>query len=64
VDQLPVVLQNISAVLPLTHSVDLVRPLLNGAIPDNILLHLAVILAYTLAGFYLSLILIRKRLSI
>jgi lipooligosaccharide transport system permease protein len=63
VDQLPVVLQNISAVLPLTHSVELVRPLLNGTIPDNILLHLAVILAYTLAGFYLSLVLFRKRLS-
>jgi lipooligosaccharide transport system permease protein len=63
VDQLPAILQNISAVLPLTHSVDLVRPLLNGTIPDSIVLHLAVILAYTLAGFYLSLILFRKRLS-
>jgi lipooligosaccharide transport system permease protein len=63
VDQLPVLLQNISAVLPLTHSVDLVRPLLNDTIPQNILLHLAVILAYTLAGFYLSLVLFRKRLS-
>ena len=63
VEQLPAVLQNISAALPLTHSVDLVRPLLNGTMPDNITLHLAVILAYTLAGFYLSLILFRHRLS-
>ena len=63
VDQLPLVLQNISIVLPLTHTIDLVRPLLNDAIPDNILLHLAVILAYTLAGFYVSLILFRRRLS-
>ena len=63
VEQLPAVLQNVSALLPLTHSIDLARPLLNGLIPQNIALHLAVILAYTLTGFYLSLVLFRKRLS-
>ena len=63
VDQLPALMQHISAVLPLTHTIDLVRPLLNGDIPNNILLHLAVIMAYTLAGFYISLILFRHRLS-
>ncbi len=63
VAQLPAVLQNVSAVLPLTHAIDLARPLLNGSTPDNIVLHLAVILAYTLAGFYLSLVLFRNRLS-
>ena len=63
VAQLPALLQNVSAILPLTHAIDLVRPLLNGAIPENIALHIAVILAYTLSGFYLSLVLFRKRLS-
>ena len=63
VAQLPTLLQNVSAILPLTHAIDLVRPLLNGTIPENIWLHIAVILAYTLAGFYLSLVLFRKRLS-
>ena len=63
VDQLPHVLQNISAVLPLTHAIDLARPLLIGNVPQHILLHLAVILAYTLAGFYMSLVLFRNRLS-
>ncbi|MGV8933058.1 MAG: ABC transporter permease [Gallionellaceae bacterium] len=63
VDQLPQVLQNISMVLPLTHTIELVRPLLNDAVPSNILLHLAVILAYTLVAFYVSLILFRRRLS-
>lgn len=63
VDQLPVFLQSIAAILPLSHAIDLVRPLLNGITPDNILLHLAVLLAYTLLGFYLSLILFRNRLS-
>jgi len=60
---LPAVLQKASAVLPLTHTIDLVRPLLNGTIPEDIALHLAVILAYTLTAFYLSLVLFRKRLS-
>ena len=63
VAQLPALLQNVSAILPLTHAIDLVRPLLNGATPENIALHIAVILAYTLSGFYLSLVLFRKRLS-
>jgi lipooligosaccharide transport system permease protein len=63
VAQLPVLLQNVAVLLPLTHAIDLVRPLLNGTVPDNIALHIAVILAYTLVGFYLSLVLFRKRLS-
>ena len=63
VDQLPTALQSVSVVLPLTHAIDLARPMLIGNMPQNILLHLAVLLAYTLAGFYLSLILFRHRLS-
>jgi len=63
VDQLPALLQTVSAILPLSHAIDLVRPLLNGVAPDNIVLHLAVMLAYTLSGFYLSLVLFRNRLS-
>ena len=63
VDQLPTVLQHVSLILPLTHAIDLVRPLMNGYIPDNIALHLAVLVAYTLSGFYLSLVLFSKRIS-
>ena len=63
VDQLPALLQTVSAILPLSHAIDLVRPLLNGVSPDNIMLHLAVMLAYTLLGFYISLVLFRNRLS-
>ena len=62
-DQLPAVLQHVSLILPLTHAIDLVRPLMNGYIPDNIALHLAVLVAYTLSGFYLSQVLFRKRIS-
>ena len=63
VDQLPAVLQHVSLILPLTHAIDLVRPLMNGYVPDNIAQHLAVLVAYTLSGFYLSLVLFRKRIS-
>ena len=45
VDQLPSALQIVSALLPLTHAIDLARPLLNGVVPGNIALHIAVILA-------------------
>ena len=63
VAQLPLALQHVSAVLPLTHAIDLVRPLLNGYLPQDIALHLGVLLAYTLGGFYISLVLFRNRLS-
>jgi len=63
VTQLPQVLQWVSAVLPLSHAVDLARPLMNGNAPPNLLLHIGVLLAYLLSGFYISLVLFRKRLS-
>jgi lipooligosaccharide transport system permease protein len=63
VEQLPPLLQNVSSVLPLTHAIDLARPLLNNAIPAHFVLHIAVLLGYTLVGFYVSLVLFRRRLS-
>jgi lipooligosaccharide transport system permease protein len=63
VDQLPEALQTVSSVLPLTHAINLARPLMNDTIPANYLLHIAVLAGYALAGFYVSLALFRKRLS-
>ncbi|MDO8350635.1 MAG: ABC transporter permease [Gallionella sp.] len=63
VDQLPAMLQTISAMLPLTHAVDLARPLLNNAIPVNFMTDIAVLAGYALVGFYVSLVLFRKRLA-
>lgn len=63
VDQLPPLLQNISSILPLTHAINLARPLMNDAIPAQPLWHVAVLLGYALLGFYVSLVLFRKRLS-
>ncbi len=63
IEQLPPMLQNASAFLPLTHAVNLARPLLNGAVPKHIAADIAVLLAYALAGFYVSLAIFRKRLA-
>ena len=63
VTQLPSILQTVSAILPLSHAVDIARPLLNGAFPSHAVQHVAVLLVYTLAGFYVSLVLFRRRLS-
>ncbi len=63
VTQLPSVLQTVSAILPLSHAVDIARPLLNGVPPLHAAQHVAVLLSYTLAGFYVSLTLFRRRFS-
>ncbi len=63
VEQLPAFLQMVSSVLPLTHAVNLARPLMNDVIPLHIVSHIGVLLGYTLTGFYVSLVLFRKRLS-
>lgn len=63
VAQLPEALQNFSSALPLTHAVNIARPLMNGVLPSQLWLHIAVLLAYTAFGFYVSLVLFRRRLS-
>jgi len=63
VSQLPEVLQTLAAALPLTHAVDMARPLMNGVVPAQAVFHIGVLLAYALAGFYISLVLFRRRLS-
>ena len=39
------------------------RPLMSGNLPPQALLHIAVLLTYALCGFYISLVLFRRRLS-
>ncbi|MDO9226425.1 MAG: ABC transporter permease [Pseudomonadota bacterium] len=59
---LPAWLSTLAAVLPLTHAIELARPLLLGRWPESVLPHVLVLLGYGLAGFMLSLRLTRKRL--
>ena len=62
VDQLPAWLAAVSNALPLKHAIDLARPLMLGRIPDAVALHLAVLLAYAVAAYYVALVLTRRRL--
>ena len=61
-EQLPAAVQALAQVLPLTHAVALVRPLMNGALPEHVLLHFAVLAAYAMVSFYAALVLLRRRL--
>jgi lipooligosaccharide transport system permease protein len=60
-DQLPGFMQVISEFLPLTAAVELIRPLFMGHWPAQGLLHLAVLLVYAVAAFWIALALTRKR---
>ena len=60
--QLPEAVQTIAFILPLAHAIALSRPLLLGEVPQDILLHLTVLLAYAGLGFAVALALTRKRL--
>jgi len=62
VDQLPEALRAVSAALPLSHAIDISRPLLAGRVPDALALHLAVLLAYAGVAYYVALALTRRRL--
>lgn len=60
--QLPLLFQQIGRALPLTHAIELVRPLVSGVLPEHPLVNLAVLVAYAVAGFYAALVLTRHRL--
>ena len=62
VSQLPDVLQAVSSVLPLSHAVQIARPLVNGVTPDGALTHVLVLLGYAATAFYVALVLSRRRL--
>ncbi len=62
VAQLPAAVQTAAAVLPLYHGVALVRPIVGGSLPPDWLAHAGVLIAYAAAGFYVALVLTRRRL--
>lgn len=62
-EQLPEMVQWLANVLPLTHAVQLVRPLFLDQWPDNVLLHASVLVAYTVVGFWVALALTRRRFA-
>lgn len=61
-ERLPGTVQSVARALPLYHGVELTRPLLAGSWPAQAFTHMAVLVAYALAGFYLATVLTRRRL--
>jgi lipooligosaccharide transport system permease protein len=61
---LPAPMQDLVQMLPLTHAVALTRPLVTGLPLTQPLLHIAVLAAYALIGYYLAVVMVRKRLYV
>jgi lipooligosaccharide transport system permease protein len=59
---MPEWLRTIANVLPLTHAIELGRPLLLGRWPESPLVNVAVLCAYGIGGFLIALRLFRRRL--
>ena len=64
IDGLPGWLQDVVQILPLTHAVALVRPLVVGAPVDAAGLHLSVLIGYASTSYYLAVVLVRRRLVV
>lgn len=64
VDSLPAWLQHAVYILPLTHAVELVRPLMTGGDIGDVFMHLLVIGIYLVAFWMLAIKLMRRRLYI
>ncbi|WP_236640436.1 ABC transporter permease [Tepidimonas charontis] len=62
-EQLPTWVQAVSDILPLTHAVQLVRPLFLDRWPANAALHLAILAAYAAGAFWVALALTRRRFA-
>lgn len=61
IEQMPLWLQHVAHVLPLTSAVELVRPLIIGRWPAQVWQPLAVLLAYAAGGYFTALVLTRRR---
>jgi len=61
IEQMPPWLQALARVLPLTSAVELVRPLILGDMPSKWLQPMLILTAYAVVGYYLALVLTRRR---
>ncbi len=59
---LPDFIQPFVQLLPLSHAIALVRPLASGGVISNPLLHIGVLAAFAGTGYYLAVVLVRRRL--
>lgn len=61
--ELPAAVATAAFLLPLAHAVELVRPLVSGAVPDGVLLHVGVLVAYGLGALTVATRVLRRRLA-
>jgi lipooligosaccharide transport system permease protein len=62
-EQLPHPVLAVARALPLYHGVELVRPLVAGRLPGDILVHVGVLLGYAAAGTFIAVMFARRRFS-
>ncbi|HEY9532123.1 MAG TPA: ABC transporter permease [Burkholderiales bacterium] len=62
-ERLPGWLLAIAQALPLYHGVEIVRPLIAGRLPEALALHVAVLLGYAAAGYFIAIRFARKRFA-
>ena len=62
-EQLPRPVYAVAQALPLYHGVELIRPLVAGRLPDGILVHVAVLVAYAAVGYATAIYFARRRFS-
>lgn len=61
---MPMIIQWGAQILPLTHAVEVARPLMTGGVASNVVIHLGVLVIYTIIGLYLSVVLLRRRILV
>jgi len=64
VSTLPDVMQVLVNFLPLTHAVELIRPLIAGTEMQNVALHIFVLGFYAIVFYYISVVMVRKKLVV
>ena len=64
IETLPDFLEPFARMLPLSHAIALTRPLIAGLPVESSFTHILALSAYALAGYYVAVVFIRKRLII
>jgi len=62
VSTLPDGLQIIVQILPLTHGVELIRPLIAGTQMNNPIMHISILSFYAIVFYYIAVVMVRKRM--
>lgn len=61
-ESMPPALQSAVQILPLTHAIEIIRPLVVGQPVEHLVLHLGVLLAFALVGYFMAVAVVRRRM--